>query len=1164
MKRRKRFVTTAVLLIGILSSIGGAESSLSWRVFNKNENTWIYYPKGLMLFSTLTRTVKPVSIDATRRIDTLTDCIVYDDYLWVSSNAGLYQIDMASQSVERIPFPVDDSTSAGKIGQDMDYLWFVSGRSLWQFDKLGREWFEFPLPETVESPIGLWSNGDEVFCLGRSILFRFTTSTEKWNRYPLDTPLSGKAIFYPGTETFKVIDGNRMLLYQPGSFSWVKTDLGETPVDLFDNGNEIYTSDGSKVRQINCETGMIRPLNIPNVGGIQAITVAGDSVMMVMKDRVAAFSVSQETVNITEYENDFVLSDVQKILPLQPFLVLITGKKIIIYEKVTKAWQYIPRTGMQQKVKVFSWNEEECALRYGGGYQTTLSGNLEIGEALQAAGYEYDTTGYRTEIVDGLRTRVPVVDSELVLNFSRPSVYGQVNMHTADKNDRVADLFFDNTSFSTTPKKGLYYRGNRDDYLNTLRLGTTNNKQMASAVLPQVSMEGGTVVLDSRKKLEKRDRKVARVTGGGGYVTSRTITRKLPYRADGTYYLLENEGDSTVRSGTAIIPGTIKVLVDGAVIDTTYYTLYTSTGKLEFNTSAPIDPVSSLTAEYQVQPLPDDEKKITDVEFIPSSHFGKLYYGNFTLSPTEWISARVGYTGIDRDSLHSIISAAIPLELRSERAKLMVKATPEFSYDATNNAKAGGVTMQSRLGSSTGLLFNGRYIDSNFVSTDTLTQGIGALRKEYDVTLYHDIRQELPQSYYQHQRFSDLGSENRYEFKSGVHFTGFPFLDLTASRTLFEKIGGGEEANVFDSLFTKKDKLHFRLYETSSPFLQKLTRFKKISYELGHSEYRSLSRDESEWNHGRVSTLQFTLMPIQRIIMLGEMLYRGSVEIEGAPTSDIAPRLSFQMVDFPKGIDLSGLYSVNYKNFGDRKMSTDTLVRMVNVVLKPGQWFAPLGWFSPRAQISQHVQSSFASVGVPVWDMLTGANGERNAEIVKEVGVNIFPTDGILLTNTNRWVESSRKETVKYQSINRLQLLFDARNIVTSNYNVSLEGENSSHNLLAYYEKIWSGWLRTSPAVLFNAKTDSTGNTISSGPKFTLNLNFKDIGIIRMLSNIHEFQAGWNRVNGELHSEPDISYNFTLRLNLRPNLELSNIEKLQFKEGKFADFLARLILSIYF
>ena len=122
MNRAFRYVYAVMIMIAVFWSIAAGESMLSWRIYKKGDNTWICHPKGIMLFSSLSRAIKPFNIDPVRAIDTLADFIEYDGYLWVSSNAGLYQIEMATQSIERIPLPTD-SEIMGKVAVDFDYLW---------------------------------------------------------------------------------------------------------------------------------------------------------------------------------------------------------------------------------------------------------------------------------------------------------------------------------------------------------------------------------------------------------------------------------------------------------------------------------------------------------------------------------------------------------------------------------------------------------------------------------------------------------------------------------------------------------------------------------------------------------------------------------------------------------------------------------------------------------------------------------------------------------------------------------------------------------------------------------------------------------------------------------------------------------------------------------
>lgn len=1116
----------------ILTIFGGfsfvpAESTLSWRIFNKGENTWVYNPTGLMMFSTLSRTVKPVTVDPVRSMDTITDCIEYDGYLWASTNAGIYQVDMSSQSSERISMP-DDVVKTGKLALDIDYMWLGTGDTLFQFDKLGREWFTFSLPEIIDGLIGVWSNGDEVFCLGRNVLLRFTTSTEKWNRYTLEKPLGDGVVFYPGESTFKVVDGKTVALYDPASFSWKMTEIGLDIVDLFEEDNELYCTDGQTVNLVNAGTGMIKPLNLPKIDRIERLTLAGDSLVLVTGKRVGAFSVENEIMNYTDYQQGFQIKNVQRVLPLPSFLVIITDETVVIYEKTTKAWQYVKRSGLKQKVKAFSWDEEECALRFGKGNKATLSGNVEM--------------NWNSTVWDSLQT------------------YADVNLHMADTNDRMADVFFKNRSIVTPPKKGIYYRGNRDDYLNTLEVGSTDNGQVASPVLPEVTVEGGSAVIESKQRLKKRDRKVARLSGGSGYITSRTVIRKLPYRADGTYDLrVSVAGNDTIR----IIPESEKVMVDGVELDPKYYTFSTSLFKLQFITPNPIDPVSSITIEYKVETRPEGD--LSAIEFKPSYHYGKLHYGDLTISPKEWISARIGYTGIDRDSLNNILTAAVPVEFRSEKKDFMLKATPEYAYNVTNGTQAGNMALQSRFGGSTGLLFNGRFVDSSFVSTDTLTRGFGTVRSEYDLTFNHDIRQELPLTYYQHQRFAEGGSEERYEFNAGVHYTNFPFLDLTGSRTIFDKSENDTSENsLFDSLFHKKDKLAIRLYETSSPYLEKLTRFKKIAYEIVHSEYRANTSSDRDWNSGRVSTGSFTLIPIDRIILLGEVLYRGSMEMKGLPSSDVEPSFNFQMVNVPNGVDISGFYNFSYKEYAHGPdYSTNAINRTINFLLKPGQWYAPLGWFSPRLQLSHNVLTSDSLVNVPVMDLITGLYGDRSINFVKEVGVNIFPMDGVLLTNTNKWSENNLSDNQEFISNNRLQFTFNSRNILTANYDYDDKEAYSKHNAFFNFERRWTPWFTTTPGA-FVTSTYSLYRTISTGPTFLMNINLKDIGIIRMLNNVHNVKVEWKKIDEELHSVPDFSYTFNLILRLKPNLVLNNMETLKLIEGNYDNFSSSINLLIYF
>jgi hypothetical protein len=95
-------------------------------------------------------------------------------------------------------------------------------------------------------------------------------------------------------------------------------------------------------------------------------------------------------------------------------------------------------------------------------------------------------------------------DSVSVYSYSIPSLpLMNLNLRTTDPHDRSMELFFDNTSSNEVPKKGIYYKGNRNDRLNSIQAGTTTNDQLSSQTLPSTQLEGASIVLESKERVSK-------------------------------------------------------------------------------------------------------------------------------------------------------------------------------------------------------------------------------------------------------------------------------------------------------------------------------------------------------------------------------------------------------------------------------------------------------------------------------------------------------------------------------------------------------------------------------------------------------------------------------------------------------------------------------------
>lgn len=1187
MEIRKNLIILVITIIFANSAHLLAQQSLSWRIFSKDSYTWLCSPTGFQLFSSSSRTVRPVSIDPARVANHFNDFVEYDGFLLVSSDAGLYQIDMSSLGSERISLP-DDEIISGKIAVDMDYIWLVTNKSMHSFDKLSREWQSYKLPDDNDTIIGAYSNGEDVYCLGKAGIYRFSVSTEKWNRYKLDQNISEPAAFYIGRNTFRIVEKSIIKQYQPTSFSWDKTKFSQTIVDLFDEDSVLYVSTGSGVMKLTTATGVARRLDISGINEVKALTKNSDTLVIATPDRIIKYDTRNTGIDFIEYPEGLKFTDLEKLSVQGAFVIAVSKTGISFYDSDNRAWQTVTLAGLKPKVKRFSWDDEGFKVKYSPGYQSVLTGSVEDIVNIKFKGYEYDTV-YKKNGIDitkhslmGLSSTSPIMKAT-GLDTIKGLPLINLNYRTTDPHDRSLELFFNNTSKTTVPSKGVQYRGNRDDRINHIKIGNTSNDQLSSMSLPSTQIEGGSVVIESRKRVEDRDRKVVRIAAGSGYMKTRKVWRMLPFRPDGIYYLKErkrtsafdskddsrldemetDDSDTISKDTTRIIPGSVKVWIDGELFDSTQYTFYSEIGKLQFVSTAPVDPVSSIAIQYEVQTVPDG--RISDVEFIPDHNFGLLHYGALTVSPHEYISARLGFTGMDSDAHYTtgtmdqqIISLSTPLEIRKQN--LMLKFTPDISYNSRTGARAGSATLQSRFGKKAGFVFNGLAMDNDFVSTDTITYGYGAIQNQYDFTMSYDITQDFPVSYYQHRREATEGTESRYAAKTGVHIPGYPYLDVTLSRNeIKHKTGTDTVRTTFDSLFSTKDKAHFRLYETSSRYLEKLTRMRKVGYEISHSEYRTESGDKN-WINGRMSTAEVTLSPIQPVSILGNLIYRSGIDADEMPSTILRPGLEVQTTDAPKGVDLIASYYFQYNRYSIVDSSTDTITRALDLILKPGQWFSAFKWFSPRASFSQNVCAEFEVMRPSLIDLITAKNSNKTTATNAGVGIHIFPINEILYRNFNEWSKTTMQTF--FSTENDLQIWSGGKNYWQVIWNYTSDKEYHYGNVA--YDRIIFPWLRTKPRFTASYITDSLGTKFDFGPAFSVNLNFSDVKFVRSLFNSHDFKVAWTKRNKNEPSAPLIGYTFNLSAVILPNIQISNFETVSFNKHQLFDFQSRINLIVNF
>jgi hypothetical protein len=1178
-----------LILLILLSILSISASPLSWQTFSNGKLTWICSSSSVYVFSSDSRTTYPLVLDQVRTISTIADVVKNENNLLFSTDAGIYQLDMATQSIERISFP-EDKNKAGKIAADMDYLWLATNDTLYRFDNLGREWSSYALPEKININV-LRSDGVNVECLGKNEVFDFTINTEKWNKYSTGTLLNDSVSYVPGLKSYIAVSEKQFFIYKADAHSWERNET-EFPIsDIIADDTVLFYSTGDRVMKMS--NGISRAIDIPTKETIYALGKSSDTLLIALKSRIMRYNLKTSNVDFVELSAQVATEKPEKIIGNSFFIVTMYPEKTAIYNSESKTW-IVANCQQKNTSTKFSWREQGPMIQYKPNFYTNIKGYIESKTSLKSAGFIKDTTIKRSSeaMTDGagnilrdsdsiaIYKKDTLIDSTLLLKWLKPDLIANINIHSSDPDGRTLDLAFDNSNPSVPAKKNLSYKGISTDRLNSLKGGTCQSDIMQSQLSTPVQFEGVQLGIESKSKVEGRDRKIAKFGTGAGFITSKSQWKVIRYRADGIYSLTNDTtgllndslkdttttdiqlGTSTtlkIKDTTQIIPGSLRVWVDGTVLDSTYYTFFSSTATLKIEPTAPIDPVSLISISYKIQPLPEYGNE--QIEFIPQNNFGKIYYGTTTISPLNWLSLRVGVETLDKDtSLQTVINTALPFEYRNDNPALFVKCTPEFSMDVVNKSKAGAIDFQSRVGQHLGLTFNGLLADSNFATADTFTRGYGQRTSEYEVGVNYDILPQIPVQYSQHQYIATHGSELNYSAHTGAHFARFPFFDFNISRTILNS-NNSDTASAFDSLFHIKDRIVFKLFETSSPFVEHFLHLKKVAYDLTHTEYRYQEFESDSFLNGRRTDAKLTLNPLQSITLNGRTTVKNG-DLGNGVTSSIEPSLEILTFDAPVGVDIYGLYKFAAAKYTSADSTTDGIERGLGLTLRPGQWYKPIRWLSVYGTLNESINCIFDRSDPGFSDLLSGVEDSSSSTLTKTAGFNIFPNQSFYFRNKNQWVD---RDTIKrFVTTNNMQVQFNAKNILDNSlsYNTDYTYYNLSGSTKHTYKFL--PWLQLSPEIKGQYLTDSTGTKLSAGPALSTSISTNRWMFIKNIFNDQSVGLTWNRVNNHTENYPDFSYSFRLDLVLLPNIKISNQEILSYKNGSFDNFTGTLYCAILF
>jgi hypothetical protein len=840
--------------------------------------------------------------------------------------------------------------------------------------------------------------------------------------------------------------------------------------------------------------------------------------------------------------------NVEKIISLGTILLVFTPGKIGLYDFNNKLWETTSRRKVGGSKKAFSWDTDGMALRYKRGYSSTLKGSAEQELTLR----KLEPREYPPSL--------DVNSSETILGYKVLAPDLDLTFHNAFPKDRYLDMYFNNSHPSEPARKSVKFRGNSSDVVQDGIAGINTFAISESQTLPEAQYEGGAFVLESKRKLKKRDRKIMRVSTGGGLATSRTVRVLIPFNPDGRYNLLAAEkkdacsGGSATRDTTKIVPGSLRIWIDGEEIDSTQYTFVSTTGAFNFSRKVILEPSSIIKIEYEVETIPDGG--IEEVELLPENNFGEMGYVDVLASYTDWLSTRVAYVPVQSpsDTTSHLAHAGIPVELR--RKNIFLKLNPEFTYDGGSGAKAGGLSLFCRLMNRTSINMQGLLAESDFNTTDYLSTGFGDIQKDLNYSLSYDILKDLSISYSQSNRTALRGDEERYEVALDAHLPRYPFFKVVVSRNIMDASPWVRssildtvtadtlsldsismdslylDTLMLDTLDRQKDKLRFTLYETSSPFLEKALHFHKVGYEFILTEFISDDNKLGLSDPGSIFYGRTVLSPLKSLTITSQNIYQKN------PPGALFKRKLYsdfqvQTIEAPPGLDLSGQYEIEFNRYAEFDSSYLQLQQSFNMIVKPGVWIAALSWFSPRGGISYTTTTPFTNAYPGTGTVMFGSGDPEATSLINEVGAHVIPDDDIFFENKNTW---NRK---KFGTFNDLKFWFNSKRALwQTRFDYNTDYDREYHfKVYTRYDNIWVPWFNTTQGVFTTYDENASVTVFKIGPGGTVGLNIRDIGILKRIINDHTLNIDWFQEDNEWISPiPGLFYEFRLRIEIRPNI----------------------------
>jgi len=1093
------FAALLFVALVLFPRAASASGVVSPQVFTRGNVVYVVDQKQITYLSMDTRSAHTVYSS----VDSLLDIVGVTrsgDMIWISNGMGaVVAVNMQTGTTE--DFSRGFVSGGGFIDVDRRFVWLATGDTLYRMDLTSREWVKIVIPsKNVLTVRGLLSFNDQVHVITSGAVYILTTASNDWVTVPHrdftltagDVRRVGDAVYFTQERAIYRYDPSKRLFVGAKVRERIRAaSLGPDDIDVV-AGNRVYTY---KEGNFSLKP---RP-TVPMLRNVNSINRADEMILCATNMGLVTYT-NPFNLNVAPYPDHVTVDKGAFVFGYGGHLMLYTRGNFVIYNPDRKLWSGVrirnrgdaaPRSGK------YGWDEDGAHVMLSNKYTGTPSGTATFSERMHT-----DT-------------------SDFMLSPEGPYPNLTLNMRIEDLDGRILDLTVDNAEATLPPQKGFYYKGIDGDIFSHASFGVQGTGLALSNVSPDVVTEGVSAVFSGATAADNGSRSVVAATAGSGYLLSKTNWRTIGYMANAQYKLID------VEENREVVANSVKMYVDGIPLLATDYVYYPETRVVRLLRRDKANPTSLIQVSFAERAYP---VKRVDFEPLPVDNFGQYNFAEGTVSPRDWMRARVGLLTVDREGsdLSSMALAGIPIEWRGAGGRSIL-FYPEIAYDNRLGAHSAGVTAGMTEGRAFGS-YSGRWVGRDFEGLDKPSFNNREMDDEHEINIGYNLRDDIRANLYQVHRRTENNSLSNFELRTLYTGNTLPDIEMAASGLFLENDPGTET-----SKRSRKETFSLRLSDLSVRRVSEVKGIHNVGYDVSWIEYTNSASERGRVTHGMVN-----ISPISSLTFTSTVMYRLNPASFSA-RSEVNPQISVDTRDLPRGVDMDAAYSVYVTNLVEDGSKVGASGYISGYVY-PGEYLDALKRIALYAYCSRNTETSLPEGAQPMtYAVFSNDNLITAKETGYEAGLIFFPIDNLLLTTLNSRYWDMKSNEISYATNERFGLWLQNGSKLEAGAGAIKSPTIQRFYADALYEHRRASGLMTGVGLFGSHMTekDSAEADMSAGPILTASVT-KDLngysGYIKSIENSHHLRL--TVLRGKDLPVPDAWYTFYLRLMMLPDISV--------------------------